>query len=692
MKLSLSSMVGAFAALLSSAVLLAQSAVPATRGKALLVGINDYPKATGEGDTRELPTALRGAVNDVHRVRRVLMQRFGFESKDIVMLLDDEATHANILKELHALSQGCDENTNALFWYSGHGSLIPDKTKKESVKVLEDGSSGFFDGSFVCHDARNQKDVNRDISDDEVYSLVRLIAKKAKQTVVVTDSCYSGGATRGGSYNGSRFHPQSKLKWDAAFAKSVLPEGVELLDDDSKQREIDRREGLRYVHIAACSDTEEAKERNLSQNLGGEVVGTLTFALTSAWNADQSPGSWRQLGHRVRAAVSAHSSQTVWFEGDLDSPVFGGVYREMAPGYPAQGRKPSNLLVEAGRVHGIGVGAELEVCDLDGKRVGSAKVERVLPETCECVFLGNAPSNVESLGFLVRPTDAAGQRAPLRLLLGEGVDPALLQGSKWATAVPSGEDALVELRDGKPWILEADGVAVRALGGDSSELELALYREYCYRMLKDMAAAPGRRKVELRVDSGSPVAAEKNKLPLARIERRSGKPIVVHAPAFEKGEGGGLVTITVQNTGKEPCHITVLSVCDDRSVNVIYPNDDQPDNRLGAGAEKTVDVIVGANPAWTSKRPMVDRYIAIATPKSANFASFRGDAQVYAPQATRGEGGSDLPGPLDFALEGQQTRGGSAANRSSSSAAASDFGVALLELHLPRPQLQEFKK
>jgi hypothetical protein len=59
------------------------------RKRALLVGINNYP------DPRWIP--LQGAVNDVLLQKELLNHRFGFESNEILLLTDKEATRDNIL-------------------------------------------------------------------------------------------------------------------------------------------------------------------------------------------------------------------------------------------------------------------------------------------------------------------------------------------------------------------------------------------------------------------------------------------------------------------------------------------------------------------------------------------------------------------------------------------------------------------
>ncbi len=671
----------AFSGLLAAQASSAPGTKEPSRNKALLVGIADYPAHTSDSDVRDLPVDLAGPVNDIHKVRLILMRKYGFESSDIVLLQDDSATHENVLKALKELGDQCGPESCALFWYSGHGSLIPDKTKRESYKTLEDGTAGFFDGSLVCYDSRNDPKHNRDLSDDELYSLVRRVAKKAKQTVIVTDSCFSGGVTRGGAEAGVRFQPSGKLPWDGAWVKSVFPKDVVYLDDDSKQREIDRNEGLRYVHIAACSDVEVAREHK------DHGLGALTWALCSALNSARAPGSWREAAQSARAQVGAVFSQTVWFEGDLDAPVFGGAYKPAPEGYSAQWDKwKEALIVDAGRLHGIGTDSEFDVLDWTGAKVAKAKAQRVETGLTHCVFVGTAPKKLEGEALICRPTGAGGTRAPLRVRLGDRVPSDLLAGSAYAIAAKDGADGTIENRDGKLVLLDRDGYAARAIPEDRDQREAALFHEHAFISLRELGAATGVRKLSMKVQLIAEDIAKSHDVPRATFAIGRDGRATVRAREFQGGQGGSGLAIEVSNLGSEPSHITVLSVCEDRSVTVVYPPEGQRDNVLAPGKKVLIPVLVGPSAAWTHDRPMVDRYIAVATPKFADFSSCKSDSTIeQVTAATRGgDDESGMPPALAFSMFGGATRGESLAKRARDAKAATDFGVATIDLLLPK--------
>ena len=88
--------------------------------KALLVGCN-YPGTDAE---------LDGCVNDVKRMQRCLVKRFGFSKDDITILVDTDSaytlpTGANIRKAMNDLVSNAQSGDVLFFHYSGHGARLP---------------------------------------------------------------------------------------------------------------------------------------------------------------------------------------------------------------------------------------------------------------------------------------------------------------------------------------------------------------------------------------------------------------------------------------------------------------------------------------------------------------------------------------------------------------------------------------
>ncbi|KAK3135191.1 hypothetical protein QOZ80_5BG0415840 [Eleusine coracana subsp. coracana] len=140
--------------------------------RAVLVGIN-YPGTEGE---------LKGCLNDVARMRRCLVDRFGFDEAGIRVLADADPTTppptgANIRTELERLVTGARPGDFLFFHYSGHGLQLPAETG-------EDDDTGYDECIVPC-------DLNL-IKDQDFTELVAKVPDGCLFTMV-SDSCHSGG-------------------------------------------------------------------------------------------------------------------------------------------------------------------------------------------------------------------------------------------------------------------------------------------------------------------------------------------------------------------------------------------------------------------------------------------------------------------------------------------------------------------
>ena len=163
-------------------------AVPAARAEtyALLVGINDYQKAR----------SLRGSVNDIRRIRELVARDLYVPEKNITLLLNADATKANILGALRRLAAATKPGDALLWYYSGHGWVASDADGDESHRDPFDK----FDEVLVPVDGvplpkeRAFEPNATFVTDDEIAAaLTRLIGRRV---VVIFDSCHSGAATR----------------------------------------------------------------------------------------------------------------------------------------------------------------------------------------------------------------------------------------------------------------------------------------------------------------------------------------------------------------------------------------------------------------------------------------------------------------------------------------------------------------
>jgi hypothetical protein len=135
---------------------------------ALLIGINDYQHT-------DFAPRLRTAVNDVQSLARVLIDDYGF--KNVKLVLDRQATRAGVLKALAEFrDMPLGPGDNLLIYYAGHGHQRPDTQ----------------DGFWIPADATGDEFTWISVTD------IRRILKnvKARHTLLVSDSCFSGTLSR----------------------------------------------------------------------------------------------------------------------------------------------------------------------------------------------------------------------------------------------------------------------------------------------------------------------------------------------------------------------------------------------------------------------------------------------------------------------------------------------------------------
>jgi hypothetical protein len=146
--------------------------------RALLVGINDYPRKEDR---------LEGSVNDVFLFSSVL-QECGFQAEDIRVVLNERATAKGIMDRLEWLLDGAGKGDQRVFYYSGHGAQIPAYGADEKVDHQDE--------CLVPYDFDWTRE--RAVVDDAIHGLYSQLPYDTRFAMVL-DCCHSGGMTRGDS-------------------------------------------------------------------------------------------------------------------------------------------------------------------------------------------------------------------------------------------------------------------------------------------------------------------------------------------------------------------------------------------------------------------------------------------------------------------------------------------------------------
>lgn len=141
-------------------------------GKALLIGIGQgYPGRL------KLPGVVRA---DAEEVARVLTDPAfcGYSTGNVQLLLDAQATRADIIRGLHSLANTAQHDDTVFFFFSGHGGQ---RTIGADV------------GTYLCpvdFDSNNPRGTG--IEANELSTFIRAIP--AARVIVVLDACHSEGA------------------------------------------------------------------------------------------------------------------------------------------------------------------------------------------------------------------------------------------------------------------------------------------------------------------------------------------------------------------------------------------------------------------------------------------------------------------------------------------------------------------
>jgi len=146
--------------------------------KALLVGCNYY-------NTRN---QLNGCINDIINIRIMLINEYGYNPSNIIILHDNTdpnfiksnglPTYANIIDNLNNLVSSSSSCSEIWFHYSGHGTYIKDMNRDETdgrdecIVPVDFSESGF-------------------IVDDTILSIIKKTDSQCR-AILLFDSCFSG--------------------------------------------------------------------------------------------------------------------------------------------------------------------------------------------------------------------------------------------------------------------------------------------------------------------------------------------------------------------------------------------------------------------------------------------------------------------------------------------------------------------
>jgi hypothetical protein len=648
--------------LLPLAVLAAAPALPgaaAAAVRAVLVGVSDYAY---------LDTDLMGPRNDVRLMAETLIAR-GVSPADIMILAEpspgldprlpppEAPTRAAILSALDRMAAATGPDDTLVFYFSGHGSLAPDRDGDEGGgpdAILLPADTRGWNGALGA--------VENAIADDEFRTRPALVALLARGAafVGILDACHAATGFRtladAPGQGVARYVEPAALGVPEAGA---LPEAGRLAPPPAGD----------FVFLYSS----QSDQRSFEYPLGdpgdpGAWHGEFTRQLAAVLS--EAPGAtWAQvLAAAADAMRERRAVQTPDGEGPLlDAAVFGE-----GPG-GARRHPTAGDSLAAGLVHGITEGAVLVLHDrpAGGEALARARAVDVtataarlepldgaaLPEAAHAELVAPGPVPPFALAPPVFADDGearAGDAARPAALAGElaaaiAADPALTMATGAPDAVPVLTGGTLALA-GPDGVLdpEGPGSTPRLRPGEpvAAFLARAAHAHRLRRALAEAERAAGRALGQ------PPVAVTMDRIPGAAAPDGACAPPDPADPAREPGydpaAGVGhcdALYLTLSNRSQTAQDVTVLYIAADLTVVPIWPVGGVS-NRLPPARSQEVGMQILAPDGMTGLEEIVVVAVAAGGAQRADL-TFLADPQDGARTRATEPAGAALAAALD---------------------------------------------
>ncbi len=326
---------------------------------ALMIGIDEYPHL-------KKAYHLKGCANDQLILYNLLTKQFYFEKNNIELLLNREATRANILEALDSLAgigeyEGepvVDEGDIVFISYSGHGSRLRDESDSQKKK------RSYEQYTIIPSDSSRVAPIglggaNLDITDDEIFVRLQKIQERAAHVVLLLDCSYHNTVFK--NLSGS---PTRSLPLDYRY-KDVpqLTDSVVAASSNEEQPSRWSRLNEKCILITACRDNEAAYEYCHPQTK--ETYGGLSYHVVSELVKNKGQMTYSDLFSSVTNAVHHIFNQQhpqIIGKWDLNRRVFSIDEVKSKPFAVVQARvDPYQLKLDVGSAHGVTIGSVWEI-------------------------------------------------------------------------------------------------------------------------------------------------------------------------------------------------------------------------------------------------------------------------------------------------------------------------------------------
>jgi hypothetical protein len=620
------------------------------RKRALLIGVSKYDHGRGLDPNTGKPLDWwdLSCESDIEALKGVLTKSFTFADPDILVLTDEEATRDGIVAAFRAhLITGAKPGDVAYFHFSGHGQRVADDDGDEY-----DG----LDESLIPFDYKTQSARDgavTNLRDDTLGELLGELQRnmsdggKFQGSITVTvDCCFSGTATRGDPPAG-RLTRRGRGWLVDVDGPLPLPAAVRGRPENGSGL-LSRGEAANQDYVLIAASSHEQLASQWSDPVHGEM-GAFTSFLVREWEATPQAthrSAFERVDYNLRAAIRDQNPQ---LEGAADTLLFSGtgVPRER---YVVVQRVDGELLtLPVGEVDPewpARKGSVYYIYRADGDVTNPADkiAEAVVTETrgasCTARLSGPSRSDLKA-ARAVEVERGYGDEPPLRVLVAEGVPPALaaeVAGVKVATTAGVTDDNF-DVRIGPApdspgrVLLERKAAAFAILDPEAEDAA---------RRLRDALRDEWRTRFLLRLNNparDSLVLVDLRIVPADVKLDASGQVLAAsRRPGIQDDEGltsgdfrdGDHFMLEVRNRSDGPAYVTILHFQPDGSVYCLYPEFDE-EGRYEASKDW---VPLGGRLAHRfvfqaealrdeNKKPLatpaVDTFKLIATRQSANY-------------------------------------------------------------------------
>jgi hypothetical protein len=350
------------------------------RKLALLVGISDYEQK------RQTPPAWwsLNCAPDLEAMKSVLVSRFGFADKDVLVLTDAKATKAGIVQAFEKqLIEQAKPGDIVAFHYSGHGQQVKDDNGDE-LDGLDESLVPF---DYISQSAADGAKSN--LRDDALGDLLAKLRRKMQSSdgkvlgniTLTFDCCFSGTATRGAP-------PAGRLRergrgWNSKLdgpkpsqsTRGGAPESASGIFTP------DAAVAQGYIVFSATQSDQTAKE---AEDERGKAMGAFTLYLTKELN-NATPGTtyrdiYEKISLNLRGAVS---EQEPSIEGEVDKKLFNDATLPAPKYFVVQNAMGDSISLPLGSLHGATAGSKFDIFKAgsnvseSANKIGEAQIRNV---------------------------------------------------------------------------------------------------------------------------------------------------------------------------------------------------------------------------------------------------------------------------------------------------------------------------